>query len=151
VLVDFAGLAFLLAGYSETLFRAGLASKHSQRSGRRPGSAVSVNKEELVMFIARLSIQARFGHKQKVLELMKQWDEDIGAKIGWTGDKIRTVTGSIGAKESEIQQELTIESLAELEKGFEALAKVEGHAEWGRELEKYIVSGSNYWEIFRVA
>lgn len=102
------------------------------------------------MLIARLSIQARFGHKQKVLDLMKQWEEEIGSKIGWTKDKTRVLTGSIGAKESEIQHELSIESLAELEKGFEALAKIDGHAEWGKELEKYVVSGSNYWEIYRV-
>lgn len=102
------------------------------------------------MLIARLSIQARFGHKQKVLELMKQWEDGIGSKIGWTKDKTRVLTGSIGARESEIQHELTIGSLAELEKGFEAMAKIDAHAKWGQELEKYVVSGSNYWEIYRV-
>ena len=102
------------------------------------------------MFIARFGIDARFGHKQKVIELMKQWDKEIGAQIGWTDDKIRSLTGSIGAKESLVQQELSVDTLAELEQGFQKLANVEGHAEWGQELEKYIVSGSNRWEILRV-
>lgn len=102
------------------------------------------------MFIARFNIEARFGHKQNVIELMKQWDKEIGSQIGWKDDKIRTLTGSIGAKESLVQQELTLDSVAELERGFQKLANVKGHAEWGQELEKHVVSGSNVWEILRV-
>lgn len=102
------------------------------------------------MFIARWHVEARFGHKQKALDLLKQWDEEIGSQVGWTGDKFRIVTGSIGAKEAEIQTEVEVESLAALEEAFSKLGSVEGHDEWGREIEKYIVSGSTYWEIFRV-
>ena len=102
------------------------------------------------MFIARWHVEARFGHKQKVLELLEQWDEEIGSQVGWTRDKFRIVTGSIGAKEAEIQTEVEAESLAALEQAFANLGANERHAEWGREVEPYIVSGSTYWEIFRV-
>lgn len=102
------------------------------------------------MFIARLSIDARFGYKQKVIDQMKQWDKEIGSQIGWTGENIRTLSGSVGARESLMQREMAVASLAELEAGFQKLAAVEGQTEWSRELEKYIVSGSNVWEILRV-
>ena len=102
------------------------------------------------MFIARFNIEARFGHKQKVIELMKQWDKEIGSQIGWKDDKIRSLTGSIAAKESLVQQELTLASIAELEQGFQKLANVKEHAQWGKELEEHVVSGSNVWEILRV-
>ena len=102
------------------------------------------------MFIARWHIEARFGHKQTVLDLLQQWDEEVGSQVGWTRDKFRIVTGSIGAKEAEIQTEVEVESLAALEAAFAKLGSIERHAEWGREVEEYIVSGSTYWEIFRV-
>lgn len=102
------------------------------------------------MLIARFNIQTRFGHKQNAIELLKQWDKEIGSQIGWKDDKIRSLTGSIGARESLVQHELSIESLAELEQGFQKLTNVKGHAEWGQELEKHVVSGSNFWEILRV-
>ena len=60
------------------------------------------------------------------------------------------VTGSIGAKEAEIQTEIEVESLASLEEAFAKLGAIDRHAEWGREIEAYVVSGSTYWEIFRV-
>ena len=101
------------------------------------------------MIVARFLVEARFGHKQKVIEMMRSWDQQFGTKVGWTSDKTRTLTGSIGAPESLIINEIRLESLSELDTSFQKLATLDGHAEWGREIEPYIVSGSNRWEILR--
>jgi len=47
-------------------------------------------------------IDARFGHKQAVIEALTKWNEEIGTQIGWTTDKLRVTTGSIGAFESTV-------------------------------------------------
>lgn len=63
---------------------------------------------------------------------------------------VRYLTGSIGARESTVGMNLEVESLAELEKAFEAISKLPSHKEWGRKLEPLVVSGTSRWEIFRV-
>jgi hypothetical protein len=47
-----------------------------------------------------LHIDARFGHKQAVIESLKKWLRTIGAQIGWTENKVRIATGSMGACET---------------------------------------------------
>lgn len=49
------------------------------------------------MMIARWHIDARFGHKQTVIDSLKTWSQDIASQIGWTKDKLRIASGSIGA------------------------------------------------------
>ena len=100
--------------------------------------------------IARWHIEARFGHKQTVIDLLKRWNEEIGSQIGWTEDKIRIVTGSIGALESTIESEVTIADLTELDNSFEKLGAIEAHKAWSKEIEPYVVSGTPHWQIFRV-
>ncbi len=102
------------------------------------------------MMIARWHIQARFGLKQKAIEHLHKWEREIGAKAGIEVGRQRLITGSVGAREAELQMDLPIRDLAELEEIFAKIAKVPGHAEWGEKLEPLIVSGSSYWEVFRV-
>lgn len=102
------------------------------------------------MMIARWSIDARFGHKAEVLALMQQWQREIASQIGWTADKARLLNGSIGANESLIVSEITINDLAELNAAWDKLAKIDAHREWGKALEPHIVSGTPRWEVFRV-
>ncbi len=102
------------------------------------------------MMIARWHIEARFGHKQTVIDLLKRWNEEIGSQIGWTEDNFRIITGSIGALESTIESEIKIADLAELNDSFEKLGTIEAHKAWSKELEPYIVSGTTHWQIFRV-
>lgn len=102
------------------------------------------------MFIARWQIDARFGHKQQAIELMKEWERDIGAKAGIDMTRSVISTGSIGALEGTIENNIAVESLAELETFFAAIAKIPAHAEWGKKLEPYVVSGTSRWSIFRV-
>lgn len=102
------------------------------------------------MMIARWRIDARFGHKQHALELMKQWVREIGPEIGWSEGRIRVATGSIGMPESTIETEVTVADLTELNAAWERLAALPAHGKWGRELEPYIVSGTARWEVLRL-
>jgi len=102
------------------------------------------------MMIARWSIEARFGHKQIVVEQMKRWMQEIGSQIGWTEANTTLLTGSVGARESTIQTEIRIKDLAELSAAWDRLATIDSHKDWSKELEPYVVSGTPKWEIFRV-
>src|ERR1043166_3679297 len=102
------------------------------------------------MMIARWSIDARLGYKPLVMELMQRWMKEIGSQVGWSADRVRLLTGSIGAHESTIQSEIQIRDLAELNTAWDQLAKIEAHKKWSKEIEPYVVSGTPRWEIFRL-
>jgi len=102
------------------------------------------------MLIARWQIDARFGHKQAVIDALTNWNRDIGAQIGWTADKLRVMTGSIGALESTVISEVLVEDLGELNASFDKLATIEAHAEWSKALEPHVVSGTSSWQVLRV-
>jgi len=102
------------------------------------------------MFVARWQVDARFGHKQAVIDLMRKWLKEIGSKAGTDKMDVKLLTGSIGAREATIEVNHTITSLAELERFFEAIGKNEAHKQWGEELEPHLVSGSALWTIYRV-
>ena len=102
------------------------------------------------MFIARWQIEAKFGHKELAIDSMKRWLKDVGSKVGWKPGSVRIITGSIGANESLIETEMKIKSLKELDDAWAKLAKLKTHRKWGKEFEKYIVSGSARWQIYRV-
>ena len=102
------------------------------------------------MIIARWHIDARFGYKQRVIESLKSWSRDIASQIGWTADRVRVVTGSVGALESTIEFEVRLEDLAELNTSWNKLGSIADHKEWSKEIEPYIVSGTPRWEVLRV-
>ena len=102
------------------------------------------------MFVARWQIDAKFGHKQKVLELMRRWEEEIGRPAGTAAMGFELLTGSIGAREATIETNHRVESLAQLEAFFAAIGKNPAHAKWSKEVEPFVVSGSSVWQIFRV-
>jgi len=102
------------------------------------------------MFSARWQIDAKFGHKQTVLDMMRQWERDIGSQVGLANYKFQIMTGSIGAREATVESHMQVESLAQLEEFFAKIAKIDAHAKWGKEMEPYVVSGTSLWQIFRV-
>ncbi len=102
------------------------------------------------MMIARWHIDARFGHKPELLELMRGWSRDIAPQIGWTADKMRIATGSIGAHESTIEIDVTIRDLKELDDSWSKLGTIDAHKKWSKTLEPLVVSGTPRWEIYRV-
>ena len=102
------------------------------------------------MFIARWQIDARFGHKQAVIDLLRKWEREIGSKAGTDQMDFKILTGSIGAREATVEANHTIESIAQLERFFESIGKNDAHRQWGKDLEPYVVSGSALWSIYRV-
>jgi hypothetical protein len=75
------------------------------------------------MLIARWQIDARFGHKQAVIDMLGAWARDIAPQIGWTADKGRMLTGSISAREATVVHEWAVGDLAE--KSWAALGKLD--------------------------
>jgi hypothetical protein len=102
------------------------------------------------MLIARWQIDARFGQKQQVIEMLRRWAQEIAPQIGWPVERGRLLTGSIGAREATVVHEWSIPDLADLDRAWAALGKLDAHAAWGRTLEPHVVSGSSRWEVFRV-
>lgn len=102
------------------------------------------------MMIARWTCEAKFGCKSEALALHKEWEEQIGSQTDIDVSKARTVTGSVGAKEAIIQSEVEIANLAELDAFFDKIASIKMHADWGKKFGEVIVSGSTYWEVFRI-
>jgi len=102
------------------------------------------------MLIARWQIDARFGHKQAVIDLMQRWLRDIGSKAGTDTMDVKLLTGSVGAREATLEVNHSVESLAKLEQFFTAIGKLDAHKQWGKDLEPFVVSGSSRWDIYRV-
>ena len=102
------------------------------------------------MMVARWSIDAKFGYKQNVIELMQRWAREIGSQAGLTADKLRLITGSVGALESTIQSEVIVKDLAELDQIWTRLGTIAAHKQWSKDLEPHVVSGTNRWEIYRI-
>jgi hypothetical protein len=106
--------------------------------------------EEKDMFIARWQIDARFGQKQTVIDLLRKWEREIGNKAGTDKMDFKILTGSIGAREATVEADHTVESLAQLERFFESIGQIEAHRQWGKDLEHHVVSGSALWNIYRL-
>jgi len=102
------------------------------------------------MMVARWSIDAKFGYKQNVIDLMQHWLREIGPQAGFTPDKLRLLTGSVGALEATIQSEHLVKDLGELNQAWEKLATIAAHKQWSKDLEPHVVSGTSRWEIYRV-
>jgi len=101
------------------------------------------------MLIARFQIEARFGHKQRVIEHLNRWFEEVGSQAGLSPNRVRRMTGSIGACESMMVMEVEVDSLADLQAAWDKMNSLPAHAKLAQELEPYIVSGSNKWEVYR--
>ncbi|QCI66048.1 hypothetical protein [Phreatobacter stygius] len=102
------------------------------------------------MLIARWQIDAKFGQKQTVIDMLHRWERDIGSTAGIDKMDIKILTGSIGAREATVEVNHTVENLAQLETFFEAIGKNDAHKQWGKDLEPHVVSGSSRWNIYRV-
>ena len=102
------------------------------------------------MLLARWQIDARFGQKQAVIELLKTWEREIAPQIGWAPGRGRLLSGSIGTSEATIEHEWPVEDLAELGRAWDALGRIEAHREWAKTLEPLIISGTGRWQVLRI-
>ena len=102
------------------------------------------------MKIARWQFTAEFGRKQEAIELMEEWNEQIGSQTNIDMSNMRLVTGSVGASEGLVESEMEIENLQDLEDFFTKKFIVNFAVGFGPKMGDVIVSGSTRWEIFNV-
>jgi len=100
--------------------------------------------------IARWQFTAKFGHKQEAIDLIEEWNKQIGVQTNIDVSKARIVTGSVGASEGLVENEMEIDGLKDLDDFFTKIASIKMHGEWGTKMGEVIVSGSTRWEVFRV-
>jgi hypothetical protein len=100
------------------------------------------------MLHARWQIDARFGHKQDVIERLRTWARDIAPQAGLHASHL--LAGSIGALEATVEHNWHVESLADLERAWAKLGTLEAHRQWGQDLEPFVVSGTAHWTVWRV-
>jgi len=102
------------------------------------------------MLIARWQFTAKFGQKQRALDLAREWNEQVGAQTNIDVSKARIVTGSVGVSEGLVEIEMHINSLKELDDFFAKIATIQMHRDWGVKMGEAIVSGSTRWEVLRI-
>ncbi|MGO4916120.1 hypothetical protein [Pseudogemmobacter sp. W21_MBD1_M6] len=102
------------------------------------------------MMIARWQFTAKFGRKQEAIDLIEEWNQQIGAQTNIDVSKARIVTGSVGVSEGLVENEMEINGLKDLDDFFSKIASIKMHGEWGPKMGEVIVSGSTRWEVFRV-
>ena len=102
------------------------------------------------MMIARWHFKAQFGRKDEAIALFKEWSEQIGSQTDIDVTKSRTVTGSVGANEALVENEFEIQGLSDLQSFYDKIGSIKMHKDWERKMGEVIVSGSTYWEVYRV-
>lgn len=102
------------------------------------------------MMIARWQFIANFGRKQDAIDLIKEWNQQIGAQTNIDVSTSRIITGSVGVSEGLVENEMEIDGLKDLDDFFTKIATIKMHSEWGKKMGEVIVSGSTRWETFRV-
>lgn len=101
------------------------------------------------MFIARWQLSTRFGKTEEALAVLRKWEIDVGARIGWRPGSIRVVSGVVGAAQTDIELETRVDTLADLESAWRDMEHVEPHKEHLKKLEPLLVSGGSRWVILR--
>ena len=102
------------------------------------------------MYIARWLLTAHYGHKEATLALLKKWEADVGQRIGWRSGGIRVTSGAIGVPQSHVEFEVRVDNLTDLESAWADMAKNPYHAQYLKELEPHIMSGSNLWQVLEL-
>lgn len=100
------------------------------------------------MMIARWHCEVRFSYRNDAIALLKEWMKEFNSQTGLNISE-RMVIGSVGAKETAIQSEFVIGSLAELEQFFDNIATFQMHEEWAKRMSEIII-GSTHWEVYRI-
>ncbi|TFG78107.1 MAG: hypothetical protein E4H21_01020 [Thermodesulfobacteriales bacterium] len=101
------------------------------------------------MIIARWQFQAKLGQKGEAIKSITKWYDEIGSQIGWSLNKVRIVTGSVGASEALVECEIQIKDMKELDASWAKLATIKKLKTWAKQFGKYIISGSTKWDFYR--
>ena len=102
------------------------------------------------MLIARWQIDARFGHKQTVIDLLQRWLREVGAKAGTDKMDVRCSQARSALAKPPSRQITRSRALPRLNASSSSIGKIDAHKQWGKDLEPFVVSGSSRWDIYRV-
>jgi len=102
------------------------------------------------MYLVRWQLQARFGHLKDVLNILRQWEFDVGQRVGWKASSLRVCQGMLGQSRSLVELETRVESLSDLESSWADMEKSPHHGEAMRGLERYVVGGTDTWSVYNV-
>ena len=102
------------------------------------------------MYGVRWQLQARFGHLKVVQNVLRQWEFDVGQRVGWRASSIRVLQGMLGASQTQVELETRADSLSDLESSWADMEKSPHHQEAMRSLERFVVSGTDCWSVYRV-
>jgi hypothetical protein len=101
------------------------------------------------MYIVRWHFQTRFGHLKEVQQILRQWEIDVGQRVGWRASTVRVLQGMLGSSRSTIELETHVESLADLESSWADMERIPHHPEAMRALEKFVTSGTDTWSVYK--
>ena len=102
------------------------------------------------MYVVRWQFSTRFGHLKDVLNILRQWEFDVGQRVGWKASSIRVMQGMLGASQSTIELETRTDSLADLESSWTDMEKSPHHQEAMRSLERFVASGTDHWTVYKL-
>lgn len=101
------------------------------------------------MYTVRWQFQTRFGHLKDVLNILRQWEFDVGQRVGWRASNIRVLQGRLGASQSLVELETRIDNLGDLDSSWADMEKSPHHQEAMRALERFVVSGTDQWAVYK--
>ncbi|KAF8071147.1 drkC [Scenedesmus sp. PABB004] len=126
--------------------RAAAAAAPAARRGR--GARPRCGVVPLASICARWTLDARYGQKAEATALLQEWVARIGSQAGLTPQNTRLSGGCLGAPESRLEMEVTLDSLAAWE-AFLAALPMDEHRAWGQRLAGVVVDGSPAWVVHR--
>jgi hypothetical protein len=102
------------------------------------------------MYIVRWEFGIRFGHQKEVIQILRQWEFDVGQRIGFRAANIKLMQGALGASRSSIELETHVDSLSDLEAAWTDMAKNPAHVEAMKSLERFVVGATDTWRVYTV-
>jgi hypothetical protein len=102
------------------------------------------------MYACQWHFDISFGKQKEVLDIMKRWDAEMAKATDAPKPRsARTTVGHIGVSPSHVVNEYVVDSVSDWEKFMSIVAtgRFKGFAE---EMAKYILPGSQHWEILRI-
>jgi hypothetical protein len=101
------------------------------------------------MLIARLTFTASTGNRDRTLELLKNWQRDVGERSGVRTAATRITYGYIGHGVGLVEFEMRIDSLGDLENVWKDLDSNPHHAEYMGQIAK-LATGDFRWCVHKV-
>lgn len=100
------------------------------------------------MYLVRWQFQVRFGHLKEVLGILRQWEVDVGQRVGWRAQNLRVSQGMLGASRSNVEVETRVDNLGDLESSWADMERSPHHQEAMKALERFVVGGTDQWSVY---